>query len=201
MLHKKLQKYRVILASQSPRRRELLKGLDINFELSPFYEIDEAFSLTMPKEEVPIWIAQKKSKSYPKLLNSNQLLLTADTLVWSEDCFLGKPKDAEQAQYMLQKLSGKTHEVLTGVCLRHKEQYHSFFETTRVTFRHLQDDEIIYYIKQYKPYDKAGAYGVQEWLGYTAVERIEGSYQNIMGLPVQKLYVELAKFINAVSAK
>ncbi|MGL5960009.1 MAG: Maf family nucleotide pyrophosphatase [Bacteroidales bacterium] len=198
MLHLKLQNHKLILASQSPRRRELLKGLDIDFTVAPNYEVNEEFSPAMTKDEVPVYLAKMKSEAYPQALLDNEILLTADTLVWCANTFLGKPQSTDEAIAMLGQLSGQSHEVLTGVCLRSAKNCHTFLATTQVFVRTLSKDEIAYYINQYKPYDKAGSYGVQEWLGYAAVERIDGSFYNVMGLPLQKLYVELEAFIAAL---
>jgi septum formation protein len=195
MLHKKLKNKKLILASQSPRRQELLKGLDVDFTLAPRYHVDEFFSPNMPKNEVPVFLAQLKSEHYPQSLAEDEILLTADTLVWCKNEFLGKPKNNEDAARMLWLLSGSVHEVLTGVCLRSAQKTTTFLASTLVHFRALTQDEIYYYIGKYQPMDKAGAYGIQEWIGYAAIERIEGSYYNVMGLPMQKLYVELEKFV------
>ena len=196
MLHDKLKNYSLILASQSPRRQELLKGLDVSFTLASRYHVDEVYAPDMPKNEVPIFLAKLKSDSYPQHLANDEILLTADTLVWCKGEFLGKPKNEADAFSMLRQLSGCAHEVLTGVCLRSCRNATSFLASTIVHFRQLSDDEIAYYTATYKPYDKAGAYGIQEWIGYAAIERIEGSYYNVIGLPIQQLYVNLEAFVD-----
>jgi len=194
MLHEKLKNKRLILASQSPRRQELLKGLDIRFTAAPHYHVDEVYPPDTPKDEVPVYLAKLKSEHYPLPLGNNEILLTADTLVWCKNEFLGKPKSSDDAARMLRLMSGSVHEVLTGVCLRSAYKTTTFLSSTLVYFRALTQEEISYYIAAYKPMDKAGAYGIQEWIGYAAIERIEGSYYNVMGLPVQQLYVEMEKF-------
>ncbi|MDR1417157.1 MAG: Maf family nucleotide pyrophosphatase, partial [Prevotellaceae bacterium] len=191
MLHEKLKSYRLILASQSPRRQALIKGLDVAFTVAPPYHVDETFPAAMPRDEVPVFLAQLKSERYPQALDEKDILITADTLVWCKNEFLGKPKDEADARRMLRLMSGSAHEVLTGVCLRSSQQTVTFLSSTQVRFRPLSEDEISYYLSAYHPYDKAGAYGIQEWIGYAAIERIEGSYYNVMGLPIQRLYVEL----------
>lgn len=186
-----LSKYRVVLGSQSPRRRELLKGLDIDFEIENI-DVEENYPDDLHGAEIPIYLAEKKANAYT--LSDNDLLITADTIVWNEDRILGKPKDESEAFEMIKTLSGKTHQVITGVCLRSKQNTHTFHSISNVRFSEISEEEIEYYVKKYCPLDKAGAYGVQEWIGYIAVEYIEGSYYNIMGLPIQKLYTELKKW-------
>lgn len=185
-------KYHIILASKSPRRQELLKGLDVDFEVKVIDGIDESYPHTLPAEEVPVYISQKKAEAYE--VTTGNMLITADTVVVCDNEILGKPKDAAQASAMLHKLSGKTHTVTTGVTMKTCERQVSFPVTTKVTFRELSDEEIEYYITNYRPFDKAGAYGVQEWIGYVAVTKLEGSYYNVMGLPVQRIYAELQRF-------
>ncbi|MDR2815044.1 MAG: Maf family nucleotide pyrophosphatase [Prevotellaceae bacterium] len=194
MLHEKLKGYRLILASQSPRRQALIKGLDVAVTPAPAYHVSEVFPPGMPRDEVPVFLARAKSEAYPRPLDGRDILITADTLVWCKGEFLGKPADEADARRMLRLLSGSVHEVLTGVCLRSRKQTKTFLSSTLVHFRPLTEDEISYYLSTCQPYDKAGAYGIQEWIGYAAVERIEGSYYNVMGLPVQRLYVELTDF-------
>lgn len=186
-----LDKYRIILASNSPRRHELLKGIGVSFEVKTLSDVDETYPESLPAVEVAKFIANKKSEAYKDLLVENELIITADTVVIVGNEVLGKPKDREEAVAMLRLLSGKTHQVLTGVCILTKDRKHIFDSETRVRFAELNDDEISYYIDHFKPFDKAGAYGVQEWIGYIAVEAMEGSYFNVMGLPVQRLYREL----------
>jgi len=185
--------YKIILASKSPRRHELLAGLDLPFEVI-IHEVDEIFPEGLPMEEIPVYLAKLKAEPFYNELRSDKLVITADTIVWIDGVVLGKPNDYEHAATMLRQLSGKKHVVVTGVCLTTKEKQVAFSATTDVYFKDLTDGEIDYYLKNYHPYDKAGSYGVQEWIGYIAIERIEGSYFNVMGLPVQRLYEELIKF-------
>jgi len=187
-------KYKIVLASNSPRRRELLAGLDIDFEVKTIPDIEESYPETLEKEEIPVYIAKKKAQAYYKYLKENTLLITADTIVWLEGNVYGKPKDEAEAKEMLRILSGKTHEVITGVCLTGLKKQQSFYVSSQVKFAKLEEDEIDYYVKKYKPYDKAGAYGVQEWIGYIGVEKIEGSFYNVMGLPVRALYTYLKEW-------
>lgn len=186
-------KYNIILASNSPRRKELLSGLDLDYEIVILPDLDESYPDTIKGENIAQYLAEKKAKAYNVV--DNTLLITADTIVLLGDKVLGKPKDCDEAKCMLSELSGKTHIVVTGVCITTKEKSHSFVVTSEVRFAQLTEVEINYYVDKYKPLDKAGAYGVQEWIGYIAVEYISGSYFNIMGLPVQKLYQELKKFL------
>lgn len=195
LLHEKLERYNLILASASPRRRQLLSECGLQFTQAEKFECDEHFDPTMPCSEVAQYLSQLKSQAYPKALNDNDILLTADTVVIANNTILGKPTDRAEAISMLKKLSGKGHTVITGVTLRTSERSHSFSVSSAVNFRTLTDEEIEYYIDTYKPYDKAGAYGIQEWIGYVAIEGIEGSFFNVMGLPVQRLYVELTEFL------
>ena len=183
-----LSQYKIVLGSNSPRRRELLAGLDIDFEVQTIPDIDESFPKTLRSDEVPVYIARKKAMS------ADELLITADTIVWTFSEILGKPKDREDAIAMLRKLSGHVHEVITGVCITTKEKTVSFSASSTVCFARLDDDEIVYYVDKYRPFDKAGSYGIQEWIGYVAVEAINGSFYNVMGLPVRLLYQELKKF-------
>lgn len=190
-----LSKYDIVLASQSPRRQELLKGLDIPFSVKLIDGLEETYPEHLQREEIPLYLAELKASAYDELLrDSNILLITADTIVWSENEVLGKPTDMNDAKAMLQQLSGKTHEVFTGVCIRTNGRKVSFSSVSHVHLARLSNDEIDYYLSKYQPLDKAGSYGVQEWIGYIAVEHIEGSYFNVMGLPIQKLYNELKKF-------
>lgn len=186
--------FRLILASQSPRRQFLMKGLDVDFEvLNP--DVDETFPEGMSPEEIALYLAEVKADSFdPSVLEDNALLISADTIVSVGDEILGKPSDKEEARRMLKKLSGRMHEVITAVCLRSKEKKLCFHVVSSVWFKELTDEEISYYIENYQPYDKAGSYGVQEWIGYIAISRIDGSFFNIMGLPVMELYEELEKF-------
>ena len=184
----------IILASNSPRRRELLAGLDLDFEVKVLPDIDESYPDNLPAAEVAGYISREKAASYRTLIGEDDLVVTADTVVIVGDEVLGKPKDAEDARRMLQLISGRTHQVITGVCLLTTDKKHSFSVTTDVTFKQLSEDEINYYIEHYKPFDKAGAYGIQEWIGYVGVTSISGSYFNVMGLPVQRLWEEIKKF-------
>lgn len=180
-----LKKYNIILGSASPRRNELLKGLDIDFEIQT-NDVEETYPDDLIGVDIPMYLAQKKADAYK--LQENTLLITADTIVWMDGKVYGKPTDRDDARKMLQTLSGKMHQVITGVCVKTSEQKRVFHVITDVYFCRFSDSEIDYYLDHYKPYDKAGSYGVQEWIGYIAVERIEGSYFNVMGLPVQRLY-------------
>ena len=183
--------YKIILASNSPRRKELLSGIDIPYEINILPDIDESYPETLPHEEIAEFLARKKASAYTSELKSDTLLITADTIVLLNNQILEKPTDKTDAKQMLRLLSGNTHRVITGVCLTTKEQQKSFSDTAFVTFGDLTDEEIDYYVSAYAPMDKAGAYGVQEWIGYVAVKHIEGSYFNIMGLPIYRVYREL----------
>ena len=189
-------KYKLILASNSPRRKQLLAGLDLDFEIRVIPGICETYPETLPVPEIPVFIAKEKASVYEGKIASDELVITADTVVVLNDEVLGKPADASDAFRMLRLLSGKTHQVITGVCLTTVEKQHSFSVTTDVTFKELSDEDIHYYINKYKPFDKAGAYGIQEWIGYIGVTSLEGSYFNVMGLPVQRIYTELQRFVN-----
>lgn len=186
--------YHVILASNSPRRRELLSGIDLVYEVHTIPEIDESYPADLPHVDVPDYLARKKAAAYHDLMGEETLLLTADTVVILGDRILGKPADKEEAKQMLRDLSGKTHRVVTGVCLTSKAKQVCFSDTAHVTFGELSHEEIDSYVERYNPMDKAGAYGVQEWIGYVGVERIEGSYFNVMGLPIYKVYRALKEF-------
>jgi len=195
MLIDKLKNYNIILASQSPRRVELLTGLELKFTQVQLSDVDESYPSILFKNKIPVYIAQKKSNAYTQKLNDNDILITVDTIVWCNGEMFGKPKDKNDARRMLKAISNNVHEVLTGVYLRSTNKIQDFYVSSTVQFSELADDEIDYYIENYKPYDKAGAYGIQEWIGFIGLERIEGSYFNVMGLPVQRLYAELKKFI------
>lgn len=189
-----LKKYEILLASNSPRRRELLAGLDIGYRVTALPEVDESYPNTLSGEEIPLYISQEKAAVYHRFMKDNTLLITADTIVWLDGKVYGKPRDIADAKAMLQALSGKTHTVITGVTLTSLQKQISFAVSTEVTFTALGDDEIDYYVETYRPLDKAGAYGVQEWIGYIGVTGLKGSYYNVMGLPIQRLYTELKKF-------
>lgn len=187
-------KFKIILASNSPRRKELLAGLGLPFDVRVISNIDESYPESLKGEDIPMYISAKKASAYKDSLVGNELLITADTIVYLDGMVLGKPKNRNEALTMLRTLSGKTHDVITGVTLMtnvNKGLFRSFASTSSVTFAQLSDDDICYYVDKYQPYDKAGAYGIQEWIGYIGVTRIEGSYFNVMGLPVQRLYEEL----------
>lgn len=193
MLADKLSKYRIILASKSPRRKELITELGLNFEILAF-DTDESFPEDMPLNEIPAFLAEQKAQPFVKTIDDKTLVITADTIVHTDSIILGKPIDYDDAFRMLKLLSGKWHQVVTGVCILTINKKVSFTSLTNVQFKELTDEEIDFYIANYKPFDKAGAYGIQEWIGYIAVEQIEGSYFNVIGLPVQQLYEELCKF-------
>lgn len=186
-----LKKYSIRLASNSPRRKELLAGLGIEFEVKVLPGIDESYPETLRAEEVPEYIAHKKAEAYRHQLLPGELIITADTVVCIEGKVLGKPSDGQDARRMLQMLSGHTHRVVTGVCITTEQIQRSFSSISEVSFAELTEDEIDYYLECYRPFDKAGAYGVQEWIGYIAVTGITGSFYNVMGLPVHRLYHEL----------
>lgn len=186
--------YHIILASNSPRRKELLSGIDVPYEVHALPNLDESYPDTLAHENVAEYLACKKALAYSCNLKNNTLLITADTIVLLHDKILEKPLNKADAKQMLQKLSGKTHRVITGVCLTTKEKQISFSDTANVTFGNLSNKEINYYVEKYNPLDKAGAYGVQEWIGYVAVERIDGSYFNVMGLPIFKVYHAIKQF-------
>ncbi len=188
--------YKIVLASASPRRKELLAGLDIDYSIRVLDNIDESSPSHLQGEDIPLFISGKKADAYMETLANDELLITADTIVYVDSEVLGKPTTPQDAVNMLKKLSGKWHQVITGVVLSTKEKRHSFAVTTQVKFAELTETEIEYYVNRYSPLDKAGAYGIQEWIGYIGVERIEGSYFNVVGLPVQRLYQELKQFVS-----
>lgn len=191
MILNNLDKYRIILASNSPRRKQLLGDLGVEFEVLTM-DTEEVYPEGLSMKEIPVYLAELKAKPF-EIKEDNWLVITADTIVWCDGEVLTKPNDADDAKRILQKLSGKKHQVLTGVCIKTKDNKRSFYSSTDVYFKELADNEIDYYIEHYKPFDKAGAYGIQEWIGYIGIEKIEGSYFNVMGLPVQHLYEELKK--------
>lgn len=188
-----LKKYSIILASNSPRRKELLGGLGVRYEVKTLPDIDETYPEGLDGEEIPAYIAREKAKAYLPMMKEDELIITADTIVWLDGEVMGKPKDGEDARRMLHALSGQTHQVITGVCLTTREFQKSFATVTDVTFATLTDEEVDYYVENYRPMDKAGSYGIQEWIGFVGVENISGSYFNVMGLPIQRLYTELKK--------
>ncbi|MFL5753923.1 MAG: Maf family nucleotide pyrophosphatase [Bacteroidia bacterium] len=185
--------YQLILGSGSPRRQELLKSLGFDFRIRPI-NADESFSADMKAQEIPLYLAEKKAHAYPEELEEGQLLITADTIVWLEGKVLNKPEKYDDAVRMLESLSGKMHEVYTGVCLRSNNKQTVFFDVSKVYFKKLKREEIEYYVANFNVYDKAGGYGVQDWLGYIGIDKIDGSFYNVMGLPVKELYEELIKF-------
>lgn len=195
ILHQRLKSYHLILASQSPRRQQLLSEAGLEYELSPRFECEEIFPNDLPASEVAEYLSCLKSEAYPQVLADGDILLTADTVVVAEERILGKPTDKDDAFAMLRMLSGREHEVITGVTLRSTKQTKSFSAHSKVRFRQLSDEEIAYYIETYSPMDKAGSYGIQEWIGYVGIEGIEGSFFNVMGLPIQRVWCELEKFI------
>ncbi|MCD8260749.1 MAG: Maf-like protein [Bacteroides sp.] len=186
-----LKNYKIILASNSPRRKELLAGLGIEYIVQTLPDIDESFPEGLPPEEIPLYIARKKAAAYRNQMQEDELIITADTIVWLDGEVLGKPTGKEDAVAMLEKLSDKKHQVITGVCLTTTHTQRTFATVTDVEFDTLSQEEILYYVEQYLPLDKAGAYGIQEWIGIIGVRSISGSYFNVMGLPIQKLYKEL----------
>lgn len=196
LLHEKLKPYRLLLASQSPRRRELMTGSGLPYLLAPIYDCEEIYPADLAAEQVPVYLSQLKSESYPTPLAEGDILLTADTVVVIDNQVLGKPHNRDQAIAMLRHLSGRRHTVVSGVTFRTAQRTHTFDAQSGVWFRPLDDEQIAYYVDTYRPYDKAGSYGIQEWIGYVAIERINGSFYNVMGLPIQKLYTELEKFLD-----
>ena len=188
-----LNKYKIILASNSPRRKELLSGLGVDYEVKTLPDVDESYPDGLSGEEIAKHIARGKAEAYRSLIQADELVITADTIVWLDGTVMGKPKDEEEAKDMLMRLSGKTHQVITGVCLTTASMQKTFATVTDVTFATLTEDEIDYYVTRYQPMDKAGSYGVQEWIGFVGVENLSGSYFNVMGLPIQRLYTELKK--------
>lgn len=185
--------FNIILGSSSPRRNELLKSLGFDFVINPS-NADENYPLNLKGHEIPVFLAEKKASSFNGVLTETDLLITADTIVWCEGEIFNKPINFEEGKLMLQTLSGKMHEVFTAVCLKSANKQIIFYDATKVYFKKFTNEEIEYYLNKYKPYDKAGSYGVQEWIGYIGIEKIEGSFYNVMGLPVKKLHEELMKF-------
>ena len=186
-----LKKYHIILASNSPRRRELLSGLGVDYEVRTLPGVDESYPDTLSGEDIPVYITREKAAAYLPSIAPDELIITADTIVWLDGRVLGKPADEADACRMLRELSGRTHQVITGVTLSTAAFQKSFAVTSEVEFAPLTEEEITYYVDHYRPLDKAGAYGVQEWIGFIGVRRLSGSYFNVMGLPIQRLYQEL----------
>lgn len=188
-----LNKYKIVLASNSPRRKELLSGLGVDYVVKTLPDVDETYPQGLNEEDIAKHIARGKAEAYREVMNDDELVITADTIVWLEGTVMGKPKDEEDAREMLRRLSGRTHQVVTGVCLTTTSMQKTFATVTDVTFSNLTEEEIDYYVTRYRPMDKAGSYGVQEWIGFVGVENLSGSYFNVMGLPIQRLYTELKK--------
>ena len=195
LLKDKLIGRRLLLASKSPRRSQLLRDCGLDFEVVDGREAEEIYPADMPSEQVAEFLSRVKSDAYADMVEGGDVLITADTIVVAGGEILGKPSDREDAVRMLGLLSGASHTVITGVTLRTTDKVESFSCTSRVKFRTIEPDEVDYYLDTYRPYDKAGAYGIQEWIGYVAIEGIEGSFYNVMGLPVQMLYVRLKEFV------
>ncbi len=189
-----LKKYNIVLASNSPRRKELLQRMGVNFKVRTLFGIDESYPDSLRGEDIVRYISRNKAQAYRSSMAPNELLITADTIVYDEGEVMGKPKTAEQAKEMLHKLSGKSHQVITGVTIVTADRTEDFGVTSQVKFAEITDEEINFYVDNYLPFDKAGAYGIQEWIGIVAVEEIKGSYFNVVGLPVQRLYQKLKTF-------
>jgi septum formation protein len=185
--------YQLILGSNSPRRHELLTSLGFKFLNKPIHA-DESFPIDLIAEEIPLYLAEKKADAYEEELKDTDILITADTIVWCEGKVFNKPANFVEGKAMLEALSGKMHEVFTGVCLKSGNKQTTFYDVSKVYFKKLKPEEIEYYLMNFSPYDKAGSYGVQDWLGYIGIDKIEGSFYNVMGLPVKELYEELVKF-------
>jgi septum formation protein len=198
LLNELMREYRLILASKSPRRKQLLEGLDLTFEVIVREDIPEDPPPHLGMIGIPVWLAENKSRYYTDLLDRKTLLITADTIVWHKNSLIGKPTNLDEARNILARLSESMHEVVTGVCLSTSTKSHTFYSHSKVIFRKLTSEEIDYYVDTYKPLDKAGAYGIQEWIGYAGIEKIEGSFYNVMGLPVQKLHQELISFLQTI---
>lgn len=188
-----LQQKKIILASKSPRRSQLLRESGFNFEIKTV-DVEEIYPDDLPVREVAAFLAELKATAAKNLLQNGEILLTADTIVLQDEMIFGKPRDREDAFNILKRLSGNMHEVITGVCLVSKEKSHTFSTVSRVYFEPMTDEEIVYYIDKFQPYDKAGAYAIQEWIGHCKISRIEGTYSNIMGLPMESVYKALREF-------
>ncbi|MRX70015.1 septum formation protein [Flavobacterium resistens] len=194
MLKEKLKKYTLILASGSPRRQQFFKDLDLDFEIR-LKDIEEVYPPELEAAEITDYLAALKASAFDGELKENEILVTSDTIVWHQNKALGKPKNAEEAFEMIKSMSNATHEVFTSVCFRTENTSTVINDVTKVTFNDLSDEAILYYIENYKPYDKAGAYGIQEWFGFMAVAKVEGSYTNVMGLPTAKVYEYLSTLV------
>lgn len=195
-MHKK-RRYNIILGSQSARRQHLLKSLDIDFEVKTIDGLDETYPDYIPVDEVALYLSEQKADTFKPFITADTLLIAADTIVVVDGVVYGKPSDKAEARTMLRTLAGRKHEVITGVCISTSDYRETFSVSTKVTFSNLTDDEIEYYIDRYKPFDKAGSYGIQEWIGFVGVESIEGSFYNVMGLPVQRIY-KILKSLDAI---
>lgn len=195
----KFKRYNILLGSGSPRRRDLLASLDIDFRQIAIKDVDESYPSDMPAEEVPAYLSRVKAEAYRDELNPGDILITADTVVILDGKILGKPEDERQAVEMLTELSGRTHEVVTGVTLMALGAVETFSEKTAVSFAEISSEDIEHYVTEYRPLDKAGAYGVQEWIGQAAVTGINGCFYNVMGLPTSALYHRLGEFVRAIS--
>ena len=193
MVLENLKKYNIILASQSPRRQRLLKELGIDFEIQ-VVDVEEKYPEELGMTAIPEFLAELKANAIREKMKENDLLITADTIVWKDDQVIGKPKDQDDAIRILHELSGSQHQVITGMCIQTLEKKYCFHAVTEVWFDELTEEEIQFYLNEHKPYDKAGAYGIQEWIGYVGIRKIEGSFYNVMGLPVHKVYQFLKKF-------
>lgn len=194
LLHNRLKDYNIILASQSPRRQELMRGADINFRTAEDFNVKEVYPENIEKKDVAEYLSKLKAEAYPYPIGQKDVVITADTTVLIGEQILGKPASEKDAIEMIKSLSEKTHKVITGVTVKTYTNCESFNTSTKVKFASLTDEEVEYYVKKYKPYDKAGSYGIQEWIGYVAIEHIEGSFYNVMGLPIHKLY----KYLNTL---
>lgn len=194
MLREKLKKYKIILASGSPRRQQFFKDLDLDFEIR-LKDVEEIYPPELKAVEITDYLAELKAKAFEGELKENEILVTSDTIVWHQNKALGKPKNAEEAFAMIKSMSNTTHDVITSVCFKTTESSTLLHDITKVTFNDLLDEAILYYIENYKPYDKAGAYGIQEWFGFMAVAKVEGSYTNVMGLPTAKVYEFLTTLV------
>ncbi len=193
MLTEKIKNKKIVLASKSPRRQQLLKELGINFEIRT-KDTEESFDEGLKREDIPLYLCAHKANAFANEIKEDEILITADTIVWVNDTVLNKPENEEDAYRMLKLLSGQMHEVITAVCIKTVDKSVCFHAVTNVYFKALSDEEIAYYLSNYKPYDKAGAYGIQEWIGYIGIEKIEGSYFNVMGFPVKEVYEALHLF-------
>lgn len=192
ILQQKFSSYHILLASNSPRRKQFLTDLGLTFTVQPA-NVNEEYPPELKGKDIALFIAEQKASAFTDI-SPNELVITCDTIVWHNHTAFGKPYDKAEAVEMLQQLSGKTHEVISAVCLKSGTKNHLFYDITRVTFNNLSNEDIAYYVDQYKPFDKAGAYGIQEWIGLIGIEKIEGSYTNVVGMPMEKLYNELMKW-------